>query len=46
MKKFCQYLKEHVTKIIDYEEKEMMPLPYEENKSYKMRNVCYICKKI
>ena len=24
--------------------KEMMPLTYEQNKSYKMQKVCYICK--
>ena len=45
MKKFCEYLKEHATKIINYEKKEIIPLTYEENKSYKKQKVCYICKK-
>ena len=45
MKKFCKDLKEQATKIINYEEKGMIPLPYKENKSYKNQKVCYICKK-
>ena len=44
MGRFCKDLKEHPTKIINYEEKEMISLTYEENKSYKQK-VCYICKK-
>ena len=31
-------------KIINYEEKEMIPLTYEENKSYKEQEACDICK--
>ena len=31
-------------KIINYEEKEMMPLTYEENKSYEEQDACNICK--
>ena len=34
MKKFCVDLKEHLTKIINYEKNEMIPLRNEENKSY------------
>ena len=45
MKSFCLDLKEHVTKIINYEKKERIPLTYEENKSYKKQKACYICKK-
>ena len=45
MKRFCKDLKEHATKIINYEKKEMIPLTDEENKSYKKQKVCYICKK-
>ena len=45
MKKFCEDLKEHATKIINYEKKEMIPLTYEENEFYKKQKVCYICKK-
>ena len=44
MKNFCLDLKKHATKIINYEKKEMIPLTYEENKSYKKQKVCYICK--
>ena len=46
MEMFCNDLKEHVLKIINNEKrKEMIPLAYEENKSYKKQEVCYICKK-
>ena len=45
MEKFCKNLKEHATRIINYEKKEMIPLTDEENKSYKKQKVCYICKK-
>ena len=45
MERFCKYLKEHATTIINYEKKEMIPLTDEENKSYKKQKVCYICKK-
>ena len=40
-KKFKYY----VMKIINYEEKEMIPLTDEENKSYEKQKVCHICKK-
>ena len=47
MERFCKDLKEHATKIIDYEKKkkEIIPLTYEENKFYKKQRVCYMCKK-
>ena len=45
MKNFSKGLKEHATKIINYEKKEIIPLTYEESKSYKKRNVFYIRKK-
>ena len=32
-------------KIINYEEKEMIPLTDKENKSYEKKRICYICKK-
>ena len=44
MESFCKDLKVHATKIINYEEIEMIPLTDEENKSYKNQKVCYICK--
>ena len=31
-------------KIVNYEEKEMIPLTYEENKSYKEQEACHICE--
>ena len=45
MKKFFKDLREHATKIINYEKKEMILLNYEENRSYEKQKVCYICKK-
>ena len=44
MKEFCKDLKEHATKIINYEKKEMIPLTKEE-KTIHRRQKCYICKK-
>ena len=35
IEKLCKKLKERAMKIINYEEKEMIPLTKEENKSYK-----------
>ena len=40
MEKFCKDLKDHATKIINYEKKEIIPLTDEENKSYKKLKVC------
>ena len=45
MERFCKDLREHPTSIINYEKKEMILLTDEENKSYKKKKVCYICKK-
>ena len=45
MKKFCKDLKEHATKIINYEKQETIPLAHKENNFYKKQKVCYICKK-
>ena len=45
MKKFCLDLREHVTKIINYEKKEMIPLTKKEDKKHNKQEVCYICKK-
>ena len=44
IKRLCKKLKERAMKIINYEEKEMIPLTYEENKSYKEQEACHICK--
>ena len=45
MKKFCQSLREHATKIINYEKKKMIPLTKKEEKKHNKQKVCYICKK-
>ena len=45
MKKFCLDLKEHATKIINYEKKEMIPLTKKEEKKHNKQEACHICKK-
>ena len=45
MKNFCLDLREHATKIINYEKKEMIPLTKKEEKKHNKQKVCYICKK-
>ena len=45
MKNVCLDLKEHATKLIDYERKEMIPLTKEEKKIHREQKICYICKK-
>ena len=42
---FCSDLKEFATKIINYEEKEMIPLIDNENKFYNEKEECHICQK-
>ena len=45
MKKFCKDLREHATKITNYEKKKMIPLTKEEKIHYNDQEICYICKK-
>ena len=45
MEKFCKDLREHSTKIINYEKKKNILLTPEEKKDYDDQKVCYICKK-
>ena len=45
MTEFCKVLKEHVTRIINYEKKEMIPLMKEEEKMHRRQKKCFICKK-
>ena len=45
MKKFCKDLREHSTKIINYEKKGVIPLTKKEEKHHNKQKVCYICKK-
>ena len=44
MKKFCKDLKEHATRIINHEKKNIIPLTKEEKINYNDQKVCYICK--
>ena len=44
MKKFCKDLKEHATRIINYEKKKIIPLTKEEKINYNDQQICYICK--
>ena len=45
MGRFCKDLGDHVMKIINYDDKEMIPLTDKENQSYEKQKVSYICKK-
>ena len=45
MKTFCKDLKEHATKIINFEKKDMIPLTKKEEENHNNQKVCYICKK-
>ena len=45
MEKFCKDLREHSTKIINYEKKKIMPLTTKEKLYHNKQKVCYICKK-
>ena len=45
MKTFCKDLKEHATKIINYEKKEMIPLTDEKSESYLKQSLLYMQKR-
>ena len=45
MKTFCKDLREHSTKIINYEKKKRISLTTEEKVHYNKQKVCYICTK-
>ena len=45
MTKFCKDLREHATKIINYDKKDMIPLTKKEEENYNNQKVCCICKK-
>ena len=45
MKNFCLDLREHATKIINDEKKEMIPLTKKKEKKHNKQEVCYICKR-
>ena len=44
-KNFCKDLKKHVIKIINFKEKDMIPLTDEEIIYYEKQKLCHICKK-
>ena len=43
MKRFCDDLKEHVTRITNFEMKPMIDLTEEEKESYEHQQLCHIC---
>ena len=45
MKNVFLDLREHATKIINYEKKEIIPLTKEEKRAHHTSRRCYICKK-
>ena len=45
MKTFSKDLREHASKIINYEKKKMIPLTTEEKIYHNKQKICYICKK-
>ena len=45
MKKICKDLREHSTKIINYEKKKIIPLTTKEEIYHNRQKICYICKK-
>ena len=44
MKKFCEFLREHAMKIINFKKKKMKLLTKEQQESYENSKICYICK--
>ena len=45
IEKFCKDLKELATKIINYEEKDLIPLTDSKNRFYEEQEECHICRK-
>ena len=44
MKKFCEFLREHAMKIINFKKKKMKLLTKEQQESYENTKICYTCK--
>ena len=44
MKKFCESLRKHATKIINFKNKKMKLLTKEQQEPYQNAKICYICK--
>ena len=45
MKKFCEFLRKHAMKIINFKKKKIKLLTKEQQESYANEKICYICKK-
>ena len=43
MKKFCEFLREHAMKIINFKKKKVKLLTKEQKESYENAKICYIC---
>ena len=44
MKTFCEFVKQHAMKIINFKKKKMNLLTKEQQESYENGKICYICK--
>ena len=44
MRKFCEFLRKHVVKIISFKKKKIKLLTNEQQESYENAKFCYICK--
>ena len=44
MKKFCEYLREHAIKMINFKKKKMKLLTTEQQESNENVQICFICK--
>ena len=44
MKKFCELLRKHAMKIINFKKKKMKLLTKEQQESHENAKICYICK--
>ena len=44
MKKFCEFIREHAIKKINFKKKKMKLLTKEQQESYENAKICYICK--
>ena len=44
MRKFCEFLRKHVVKIISFIKKKIKLLTNEQQESYENAKFCYICK--
>ena len=44
MKKLCEFLREHIMKIINFKKEKMKLLTKEQQESYENAKICYICQ--